>query len=130
MCADGVTSNAKVCEYGSAPATRGMTDTTGWPDINSPGFGDECPPKADGLLEDALVNYKAVGEPLIQQAALTDRETQILQSILAGRTNKQIARALCRSQRTVEYHRNRLMQKLHAHSAAELVRLAIMAGIT
>ncbi len=81
-------------------------------------------------MEDALVNYKVVGKPLIQQAALTDRETQILQSILAGRTNKQIARALCRSQRTVEYHRNRLMQKLHAHSAAELVRLAIMAGIT
>jgi len=84
----------------------------------------------DGLLEDTLVNRKEIDEPLIRRAALTDRETQILQSILAGMTNKQIARALSRSQRTVEYHRNRLMQKLRARSAAELVRLAIIAGIT
>ncbi len=130
MCADGVTSNAKVCEYRFAPTTPGLMDMAGGLDMESPGFVDECRPKADGLLEDALVSYKVVGEPLIQQAALTNRETQILQSILAGMTNKQIARALCRSQRTVEYHRNRLMQKLRAHSAAELVRLAIIAGIT
>ena len=60
---------------------------------------------------------------------LTKRETQILQSILAGQTNKQIARALCRSRRTIEYHRHRLMLKLNAHSAADLVRCALASGL-
>jgi len=60
---------------------------------------------------------------------LTEREIQILQSILAGKTNKQIARALSRSRRTIEYHRNRLMHKLNVHNAAELVKRAIAIGI-
>ena len=70
-------------------------------------------------MEKALVSEGVIDRPL------TAREMQILQSIIAGKTNKQIARMLCRSQRTVEYHRNRLMRKLGAHSAAELVKQAI-----
>ena len=79
--------------------------------------------QADGLIESVLVSKGVPGEHL------TARETQILQSIVAGRTNKQIARTLSRSQRTVEYHRNRLMRKLNAHTAAELVKRAITLGI-
>ena len=79
--------------------------------------------QADGLIESVLVGKGVPGEHL------TARETQILQSIVAGQTNKQIARMLSRSQRTVEYHRNRLMRKLNAHTAAELVRKAIAMGI-
>ncbi|MHC4425096.1 MAG: response regulator transcription factor [Planctomycetota bacterium] len=79
--------------------------------------------EADGLLENTLVSSVVAGEPL------TKSETRILQSILAGKTNKQIARMLCRSRRTIEYHRNRLMRKLNAHSAAELVKQAIAMGI-
>lgn len=77
----------------------------------------------DNLLEEALAGHFAVSAPL------TRRETLILQSILAGQTNKQIARALCRSRRTIEYHRHQLMQKLNAHSAADLVRGAIALGL-
>ena len=73
----------------------------------------------DNLLEGTLAGQLAVSAPL------TRRETQILQSILAGQTNKQIARALCRSRRTIEYHRHRLMQKFDAHSAADLIRLSL-----
>ena len=79
--------------------------------------------QADGPIESVLVSKGAAGEHL------TARETQILQSIVAGQTNKQIARMLSRSQRTVEYHRNRLMRKLNAHTAAELVKKAITMGI-
>lgn len=79
--------------------------------------------QADGLIESVLVGKGVPGEHL------TARETQILQSIVAGQTNKQIARMLSRSQRTVEYHRNRLMRKLNAHTAAELVKKAIAMGI-
>ncbi len=77
----------------------------------------------DKLLENTLFNNIGISKPL------TKREIQILQSILAGKTNKQIARALSRSCRTIEYHRNRLMRKLNAHNAAELVKRALAMGI-
>jgi len=79
--------------------------------------------KTDKLLENTLVNNIGISE------ILTKREIQILQLILAGKTNKQIARALSRSRRTIEYHRNRLMHKLNVHNAAELVKRAIAIGI-
>ena len=80
-------------------------------------------PQTDKLLENTLVNNIGTSEPL------TKREAQILQSILAGKTNKQIALMLSRSHRTIEYHRNRLMRKLNAHNAAELVKRAVAMGI-
>jgi len=83
----------------------------------------EAQVKDDGALEATLVRDMLISEPL------TRREMQIMKSIVAGQTNKQMARTLCRSQRTVEYHRNRLMRKLNAHNSAELVRLAIAMGI-
>ena len=79
--------------------------------------------QADGLIETVPVSE---GVP---SSHLTAREMQILQSIVAGKTNKQIARMLSRSQRTVEYHRNRLVRRLNAHSPAELVKNAIAMGI-
>lgn len=80
-------------------------------------------PQKDQLLEETLADNIGISK------LLTKREMQILQSILAGKTNKQIARSLSRSCRTVEYHRNRLMRKLNAHNAAELVVRAIAMGI-
>ncbi len=80
-------------------------------------------PQTDKLLENTLVNNIGTSEPL------TKREAQILQSILAGKTNKQIARMLSLSHRTIEYHRSRLMRKLNAHNAAELVKRAVAMGI-
>lgn len=80
-------------------------------------------PEMDELLEETLVNNTNTVKPL------TRREAQILQLIVSGRTNKEIARILCRTKRTVEYHRNRLMHKLNAHNAAELVKHAIGMGI-
>ena len=77
---------------------------------------------ADKLLEDTLVNIKPA-EPL------TRREAEILQLIVDGNTNKKIAQKLYRTERTVEYHRNRLMRKLDAHNAADLVKHAIAMGI-
>ena len=61
--------------------------------------------------------------------SLTKREEEILLFIVSGQTNKQIAQYLSRSERTVEFHRNRLMRKFCAHNAAELVKSAIAAGL-
>jgi FixJ family two-component response regulator len=56
---------------------------------------------------------------------LTVRERQILQFVVDGRTNKEIAADLGLSYRTVEVHRRHIMEKIGARNTAELVRLAI-----
>ncbi len=71
---------------------------------------------------------KTLNGPSIDEI-LTKRERQILEYIIAGHTNKEIAQKLYRTQRTVEYHRNRLMRKLDTHTTAELVKRAILMGI-
>ena len=55
-------------------------------------------------------------------AQLTRREREVLDLVLAGLLNKEIAPRLAISQRTVELHRGRIMQKLHAESAVDLAR--------
>lgn len=56
---------------------------------------------------------------------LTYRERQILQFVVEGRTNKEIAAELGLSYRTVEVHRRHIMEKTGARNTAELVRLAV-----
>lgn len=60
---------------------------------------------------------------------LTERETQVLRAVVAGKPNKQIARELDIAMKTVEAHRARLMKKLNARSAADLVRVALTARV-
>ena len=62
-------------------------------------------------------------------ASLTPREHEVLGQLVAGRSNKEIARALTISHRTVEIHRARVMEKMGAGSLAELVRLALTLGV-
>lgn len=81
--------------------------------------------ETDELLEDTLVDNNNIEISRL----LTKREAEILRLIVSGRTNKEIGRILYRTERTVEYHRNSLMGKLGAHSAAELVKQAIDMGI-
>ena len=57
--------------------------------------------------------------------SLTDREREILQLMMAGRANKAIAIDLDISERTVEHHRARIMQKMGARSVAELVQMVV-----
>lgn len=86
--------------------------------------------QTDQLLENTIVNDVRIKVGVVYEPPLlTKCEVQILQSILTGKTNKQIARTLSRSCRTIEYHRNRLMRKLNVRNAAELVKQAIAMGI-
>ena len=61
--------------------------------------------------------------------ALTQREREILEQLLMGRTNKAVARDLGISPRTVEVHRRNIMTKMGADSLSRLVRMALIAGI-
>jgi two-component system, LuxR family, response regulator FixJ len=60
---------------------------------------------------------------------LTQREREVLEHLVIGRSNKTIARELSISPRTVEIHRARVMEKMAAASLSHLVRLALAAGI-
>jgi DNA-binding NarL/FixJ family response regulator len=60
---------------------------------------------------------------------LTSRETEVLQLVAEGLPNKQIASALDISIKTVEKHRQHLMDKLNIHETAGLTRYAISSGV-
>ena len=63
-------------------------------------------------------------------SSLTGREREVCQYLIAGLLNKQIARRLHISDRTVKAHKAKVMEKFDVESIAELVRLAAQSGIT
>ena len=62
-------------------------------------------------------------------ATLTPREREVLEYVVAGRLNKQIASDLGTVEQTVKVHRAHVMQKMKVNSVAELVRLTGRCGI-
>ena len=55
---------------------------------------------------------------------LTPREREVMSLVVAGLMNKQIASRLGASEKTIKIHRHRVMQKMHADSLADLVRMS------
>jgi len=62
-------------------------------------------------------------------ATLSKRERDVLQGLVVGKANKQIAYDLGISPRTIEVYRANLMAKMHATSLSDLVRMALLVGI-
>jgi FixJ family two-component response regulator len=62
-------------------------------------------------------------------ATLTAREREVLEHVVSGRMNKQIAGDLGTVEKTIKAHRARIMQKMHVRSLASLVRIANTVGI-
>lgn len=58
--------------------------------------------------------------------SLTPREREVLELVVAGQTSKEIARTLGASHRTIEIHRNHLMEKTRADSLADLIRWRLL----
>jgi two-component system, LuxR family, response regulator TtrR len=69
---------------------------------------------------------RRISEALV--AKLTPREQQVLERIVAGRLNKQIADDLGISIKTVEAHRANIMDKLNANTVADLMRTVLAGG--
>jgi len=63
-------------------------------------------------------------------ATLSPREREVMQLVIEGKPNKVIATRLGLSTRTVEVHRAKVMEKMEARSLAELVRMALAAGLS
>jgi two-component system, LuxR family, response regulator FixJ len=66
-------------------------------------------------------------EILRRMSLLTQREREVLDLVVVGKANKEIAATLHLSPKTVEVHRSHVMEKMQASSVAELVRLALVA---
>jgi DNA-binding NarL/FixJ family response regulator len=69
------------------------------------------------------------GEKGSTRQSLTTREAEVLQMVAEGSANKQIASGLGISIKTVEKHRQKLMDKLNIHDIAGLTRHAIATGV-
>jgi two-component system, LuxR family, response regulator FixJ len=89
-----------------------------------------------GMIETALSQNEsgAKGEAITADlaarvASLTERERQVMQGLVAGQSNKVIAREYDISPRTVEVYRANVMTKMQAGNLSELVRFAIKAGV-
>jgi len=73
---------------------------------------------------------KLIGELRERFATLTERERQVMQLVVAGRLNKQIAAELGISEMTAKIHRGQVFRKMQAASLPDLVRMADKPGIT
>lgn len=67
----------------------------------------------------------SIGEVFPGSDLLTPREREVLHQIAAGASNKEAGRSLGISPRTIEVHRARIMEKLGAKNAADLVRIVL-----
>jgi DNA-binding NarL/FixJ family response regulator len=76
-----------------------------------------------------LQSSAKVGSLQKKAAVLTSREMEVLQLIAEGKANKETASELGIGLKTVEKHREHLMEKLDIHDTAGLTRYAISAGI-
>lgn len=80
------------------------------------------------VIKDYLHSSKV--DPSSVFSILTDREREVLQLIAEGKTTKEIAFFLNVSTKTIETHRQQIMNKLDIHSIAELTKYAIREGLT
>jgi DNA-binding NarL/FixJ family response regulator len=83
-------------------------------------------PRISNVLVEAM-NAPDTPEPA--PGGLTGRQLEVLRCVARGLSNKEIARELAISPKTVEFHRGQLMQRLDIHDVATLTRYAVTAGL-
>jgi FixJ family two-component response regulator len=96
--------------------------------IEKPFKEEELVSLVERMLDKARVSFSQHLEAASRDALLsrlTAREAQVLERIVAGRLNKQIADDLGISIKTVEAHRANIMEKLNANTVADLLKIAL-----
>lgn len=91
----------------------------------SPAVEERCRPRAPVVQGERLSPDKVSS----RLDALSDREIEVLRLMGRGMSRSQIAETLHRSAKTVDGHRERIMEKLDIHTSAELVRFANQEGL-
>ncbi len=84
-------------------------------------------PEIAGTVVEGYLNAPSTGLP---DSRLSERERQVLQLLAEGKGSKQVAPVLHVSPRTIDSHRQRIMEKLGLYSVAELTKYAIREGLT
>jgi len=89
-----------------------------------------------GAIHEALARDRVLRPAQLERertvkslSILTGRERQVLELIVAGRLNKQIAAELGTTEKTIKFHRGNLMCKMGVRVVADLVKLAERAGV-
>ena len=96
--------------------------------IQKPFKEDQLVPLVERMLDQAkesFAEHQSAASRGALMARLTLREAQVLERIVAGRLNKQIADDLGISIKTVEAHRANIMEKLNANTVADLLKIAL-----
>jgi len=96
--------------------------------IEKPFKEDDLVSLVERMLDQARSSFSQHQEQASRDALLsrlTTREAQVLERIVAGRLNKQIADDLGISIKTVEAHRANIMEKLNANTVADLLKIAL-----
>jgi FixJ family two-component response regulator len=97
--------------------------------IEKPFAVEEVPARIRQTLERARARRNgAMSHHFPGRDLLTPREQDVLREIAGGASNKEAGRSLAISPRTVEVHRARIMDKLGARNAADLVRIVLTEG--
>src|SRR6195952_914303 len=99
--------------------------------IEKPFKEDALVSLVERMLDEARTAFSSSQEAASREALLsrlTTREAQVLERIVAGRLNKQIADDLGISIKTVEAHRANVMEKLNANTVADLLKIALGAS--
>ena len=82
------------------------------------------------MQAEPAVKIEALSQEIAARvASLSPRERQVMDGLVAGLSNKLIAREYDISPRTIEVYRANVMTKMQANSLSELVRLAMRAGL-
>lgn len=114
-------------EYVAAAITRaGADDYLIKDDLEEPRL-IEVLDRALALHAERFKSLEVKSELLKRLDTLTARELEVLDSIMAGKTNKEIASDFSRSIKTIKIHRSRVMSKMQAQTPAELARLVMLA---
>jgi DNA-binding NarL/FixJ family response regulator len=92
--------------------------------VMGPKVAERCKPAKPGKRN------KTAEPPTSKLDSLTSREQEVLRLIGRGMSRTEIASTICRSPKTVDGHRERIMAKLDIHTGPELVRFAIREGVS
>jgi RNA polymerase sigma factor (sigma-70 family) len=117
-----------VTAYGDVPTARAALKAGAFDFVEKPIEEDRLLTTLEAALRMAQAE-RATAEELAKFRArverLTAREREVLDMVVEGRHNREIAEALAISPRTVEVYRARMMEKLHVRRLPDLVRLVL-----